>query len=78
MQAQALAAIEDARAEVGRVSAELEALRQQFRAYQAMKAGEVAGLDARLRVALTQPQAFAPSTDPAPRRCLTHTNSGAM
>ena len=70
MQAQALAAIEGARAEAGRVSAELEALRQQFRAYQAMKAGEVAGLEARLRVALTQPHAFAPCPDPALKRCL--------
>ncbi len=70
MQAQALAAIEGARAEAARVGAELEALRQQFRAYQAMKAGEVAGLEARLRVALIHPHAFAPSADPAPRRCL--------
>ena len=55
VQARALAAVEAAREEAARVCRELEALRQQFRAYQAMKAGEVAGLEARLRVALTQP-----------------------
>lgn len=78
MQAQALAAIEGARAEAGRVSAELEALRQQFRAYQAMKAGEVAGLEARLRVALTQPHAFALCPEAAPRRCLAYPDIPVM
>ncbi len=62
VQARALAAVEAARGEAARVARELEALRQQFRAYQAMKAGEVAGLEARLRVALTQPHALAPGT----------------
>ena len=57
VQARALAAVEAARGEAARVSRELEALAQQFRAYQAMKAGEVAGLEARLRVALAQPLA---------------------
>ena len=63
IQARALAAVESARADGARLAAELEALRQQFRAYQAMKAGEVAGLDARLRVALSQQGAFSPSAD---------------
>ena len=62
VQARALAAVKAARGEAARVARELEALRQQFRAYQAMKAGEVAGLEARLRVALTQPHAFHPCT----------------
>ena len=61
MQARALAAVEGARGEAAR---ELGALGQQFRAYQAMKAGEVAGLEARLRVALSQPHAlFSPHRD---------------
>ncbi len=46
-----------ARADCARAARELECLRQQFRAYQAVKAGEVAGLEARLRVALSQPPA---------------------
>ncbi|BDA46361.1 hypothetical protein COCOBI_08-4530 [Coccomyxa sp. Obi] len=54
-QARAAAAASAARAESARAARELESLRQQFRAYQAVKAGEVAGLEARLRVALSQP-----------------------
>ena len=54
-QTRALATIAALRADSARAAKELEALRQQFRAYQALKAGEVAGLEARLRVALAQP-----------------------
>jgi hypothetical protein len=51
------ATVSAAHAETARLARELEGLRQQFRAYQAVKAGEVAGLEARLRVALSQPPA---------------------
>ncbi|CAL8462495.1 g2028 [Coccomyxa elongata] len=54
-QARAAAAASVARAESAQAAHELESMRQQFRAYQAVKTGEVAGLEARLRVTLSQP-----------------------
>lgn len=76
-QARGLTGISAARADAARAARELASLQQQFRAYQAVKAGEVAGLEARLRLVLGQPhgpgrpanparkQTSAPSRNPA-------------